>query len=136
MEKFGVFYLKNYSHLVQYFPLIFIGTYQRILTPVISIFFVCWLVGYWFCMFVYFLCLFIPQVGSLIYCGYFLTTRGSMFFEKNPCLYTLAFGIFCAKVTCRLVVSFKGNREHRLTVWGVPQGRRRLQAAPDMAVWG
>ena len=57
------------------------------------------------------------QASSLMQCGYTLIAKGSRLFEFNPCLYTLAYGIFSAKVTCRLVVSFFPHLPdaHRLT---------------------
>jgi len=51
------------------------------------------------------------QLSSLVLCGYVMAERGSRLFFVNPCLYTLAFGIFCAKVTCRLVVAHMTKSE-------------------------
>jgi len=51
------------------------------------------------------------QLSSLILCGYTLIAKGSGLFASNPCLYTLSFGIFSAKVTCRLVVAHMTKSE-------------------------
>jgi len=51
------------------------------------------------------------QASSLMQCGYTLIAKGSRLFEFNPCLYTLAYGIFSAKVTCRLVVAHMTKSE-------------------------
>jgi len=51
------------------------------------------------------------QASSLMQCGYTLIAKGSRLFEKHPCLYALAYGIFSAKVTCRLVVAHMTKSE-------------------------
>jgi len=51
------------------------------------------------------------QLTSLVHCGYTLIAKGSRLFASNPCLYTLTYGIFSAKVTCRLVVAHMTKSE-------------------------
>lgn len=51
------------------------------------------------------------QLSSLVHCGYTLIAKGSRLFASNPCLYTLTYGIFSAKVTCRLVVAHMTKSE-------------------------
>jgi len=51
------------------------------------------------------------QISSLIQCGYTLIAKGSGLFALNPCLFTLTYGIFSAKVTCRLVVAHMTKSE-------------------------